>query len=160
MWNWLTGVLRGYMSILLRHRPITNVMWKLKVMCVTYGAFRWVGLRGHCCHMSPLPVFAESWSEWSDWSECDASGVQVRARQCILLFPVGSQCSGNTTESRPCGFDSNYIPGTGREACQCGPNHFHHLERKWVFGGSFICPWRSCLRKQSWFSQPLRFQGN
>lgn len=115
---------------------------------------------GHCCHTSPLPVFAESWSEWSDWSECDASGVQVRARQCVLLFPVGSQCSGNTTESRPCGFDSNYIPGTGREACQCGPNHFHHLERKWVLGGSFICPWRYCLVKQRWFSPPLWFQGN
>ncbi|XP_012577197.1 PREDICTED: semaphorin-5A [Condylura cristata] len=52
----------------------------------------------------------ESWSEWSDWSECDPSGVQVRARQCVLLFPAGGQCSGNTTESRPCVFDSNFIP--------------------------------------------------
>ena len=43
------------------------------------------------------------------------AGVQVRVRQCILLFPVGSQCSGNTTESRPCIFDSNFIPGKGAE---------------------------------------------
>lgn len=64
----------------------------------------------------PLFVTAESWSEWSDWSECDASGVQVRTRQCILLFPVGSQCSGNATESRPCVFDSNFIPGKCRDA--------------------------------------------
>ncbi|KAB0390414.1 hypothetical protein E2I00_007891, partial [Balaenoptera physalus] len=59
------------------------------------------------CNTQPCP---ESWSEWSDWSECDVSGVQVRIRQCILLFPVGSQCSGNTTESRPCVFDSNFLP--------------------------------------------------
>uniref|UniRef100_A0A8C0R5Y1 Semaphorin-2A n=1 Tax=Canis lupus dingo TaxID=286419 RepID=A0A8C0R5Y1_CANLU len=67
------------------------------------------------CNTDPCP---ESWSEWSDWSECAVSGVQVRARQCILLFPVGSQCSGNTTESRPCVFDSNFVPGKGREPYQ------------------------------------------
>ncbi|XP_060256258.1 semaphorin-5A isoform X2 [Ovis aries] len=59
------------------------------------------------CNTQPCP---ESWSEWSEWSECDVAGVQVRVRQCVLLFPVGSQCSGNTTESRPCVFDSNFIP--------------------------------------------------
>ena len=32
-------------------------------------------------------------------------------RVVILLFPVGSQCTGNTTESRACAFDSNFIPG-------------------------------------------------
>lgn len=57
-----------------------------------------------------LPI-ADSWSEWSEWSECDSSGMQLRVRQCILLFPVGSQCTGNTTESRACAFDSNFIPG-------------------------------------------------
>lgn len=57
-----------------------------------------------------LPV-ADSWSEWSEWSDCDSSGFQFRARQCIILFPVGSQCTGNTTESRACALDSNFIPG-------------------------------------------------
>ena len=58
----------------------------------------------------PLPV-ADSWSEWSEWSDCDSSGFQFRVRQCIILFPVGSQCTGNTTESRACALDSNFIPG-------------------------------------------------
>ncbi|XP_030825622.1 semaphorin-5A [Camarhynchus parvulus] len=59
------------------------------------------------CNTQPCP---DSWSEWSEWSDCDSSGFQSRARQCILVFPVGSQCTGNTTESRACGVDSNFIP--------------------------------------------------
>lgn len=82
-------------------------------------ASRLIDLSWYWSRISPLLLAAESWSEWSDWSECDASGVQVRARQCILLFPVGGQCSGNTTESRPCVFDSNFIPGEGRDVSQC-----------------------------------------
>lgn len=74
-------------------------------MSVTCSVSRWTFL----VILPHLP--AESWSEWSDWTVCDPSGVQIRARQCILLFPVGSQCSGNATESRPCVFDSNFIPG-------------------------------------------------
>lgn len=62
------------------------------------------------CMCVPLPV-ADSWSEWSEWSDCDSSGAQFRVRQCIILFPVGSQCTGNTTESRACALDSNFIPG-------------------------------------------------
>ncbi|EHH26394.1 Semaphorin-F [Macaca mulatta] len=82
------------------------------------------------CNTQPCP---ESWSEWSDWSECEASGVQVRARQCILLFPVGSQCSGNTTESRPCVFDSNFIPevsvarSSSVEEKRCGEFNMFHM---------------------------------
>ncbi|XP_019306345.2 semaphorin-5A isoform X1 [Panthera pardus] len=82
------------------------------------------------CNTQPCP---ESWSEWSDWSECDVSGVQIRARQCILLFPVGSQCSGNTTESRPCVFDSNFIPevsvarSSSVEEKRCGEFNMFHM---------------------------------
>uniref|UniRef100_A0A2K6A0K6 Semaphorin-5A n=1 Tax=Mandrillus leucophaeus TaxID=9568 RepID=A0A2K6A0K6_MANLE len=82
------------------------------------------------CNTQPCP---ESWSEWSDWSECEASGVQVRARQCILLFPVGSQCSGNTTESRPCVFGSNFIPevsvarSSSVEEKRCGEFNMFHM---------------------------------
>ncbi|XP_042853608.1 semaphorin-5A isoform X2 [Panthera tigris] len=82
------------------------------------------------CNILPCP---ESWSEWSDWSECDVSGVQIRARQCILLFPVGSQCSGNTTESRPCEFDSNFIPevsvarSSSVEEKRCGEFNMFHM---------------------------------
>uniref|UniRef100_A0ABI7Z346 Semaphorin 5A n=1 Tax=Felis catus TaxID=9685 RepID=A0ABI7Z346_FELCA len=82
------------------------------------------------CNILPCP---ESWSEWSDWSECDVSGVQIRARQCILLFPVGSQCSGNTTESRPCVFDSNFIPevsvarSSSVEEKRCGEFNMFHM---------------------------------
>ncbi|KAB0369651.1 hypothetical protein FD755_018644 [Muntiacus reevesi] len=74
-----------------------------------------------------------SWSEWSDWSECDVAGVQVRVRQCVLLFPVGSQCSGNTTESRPCVFDSNFIPevsvarSSSIEEKRCGEFNLFHM---------------------------------
>ncbi|KAG8133123.1 hypothetical protein E2320_010944, partial [Naja naja] len=60
------------------------------------------------CNTEQCP---DSWSDWSGWSGCDASGVQVRTRQCNVLFPVGQQCSGNTTESQPCDSDSNFIPG-------------------------------------------------
>ncbi|KQL60792.1 semaphorin-5A [Amazona aestiva] len=56
-----------------------------------------------------------SWSEWSEWSDCDSSGFQFRVRQCIILFPVGSQCTGNTTESRACALDSNFIPAFDKE---------------------------------------------
>lgn len=109
-----TGPVRWYNYILLMHRTIKNMLWNPEI---TYVTCQWVQddwaywpFRPN----SPLLISAESWSEWSDWSECEASGVQVRARQCILLFPVGSQCSGNTTESRPCVFDSNFIPGKSR----------------------------------------------
>ncbi|KAF4024515.1 hypothetical protein G4228_016444 [Cervus hanglu yarkandensis] len=82
------------------------------------------------CNILPCP---ESWSEWSDWSECDVAGVQVRVRQCVLLFPVGSQCSGNTTESRPCVFDSNFIPevsvarSSSIEEKRCGEFSLLHM---------------------------------
>ncbi|XP_019517940.1 PREDICTED: semaphorin-5A [Hipposideros armiger] len=82
------------------------------------------------CNTQPCP---ESWSEWSDWSQCDVTGAQVRARQCILLFPVGSQCSGNTTESRPCSFDSNFIPevsvarSSSVEEKRCGEFNMFHM---------------------------------
>ncbi|XP_008056885.1 semaphorin-5A [Carlito syrichta] len=82
------------------------------------------------CNTQPCP---ESWSEWSDWSECEASGVQIRTRQCILLFPVGSQCSGNTTESRSCVFDSNFIPevsvarSSSVEEKRCGEFNMFHM---------------------------------
>uniref|UniRef100_A0AC11CD68 Semaphorin 5A n=1 Tax=Ovis aries TaxID=9940 RepID=A0AC11CD68_SHEEP len=82
------------------------------------------------CNILPCP---ESWSEWSEWSECDVAGVQVRVRQCVLLFPVGSQCSGNTTESRPCVFDSNFIPevsvarSSSIEEKRCGEFNLFHM---------------------------------
>ncbi|XP_048669940.1 semaphorin-5A isoform X1 [Marmota marmota marmota] len=82
------------------------------------------------CNTQPCP---ESWSEWSDWSMCDASGIQIRARQCILLFPVGVQCSGNTTETRPCVFDSNFIPevsvarSSSVEEKRCGEFNMFHM---------------------------------
>ncbi|XP_045141226.1 semaphorin-5A [Echinops telfairi] len=60
------------------------------------------------CSTQPCP---ESWSTWSAWSMCDASGIQVRSRQCVLVFPTGSSCSGNSSESRPCFSDSNLLPG-------------------------------------------------
>ncbi|KAI4891889.1 hypothetical protein NFI96_001941 [Prochilodus magdalenae] len=59
------------------------------------------------CNTQPCP---ESWSDWSEWSHCDSSGVQVRLRHCDVLFPTGNQCAGNTSESRACLTDSNYIP--------------------------------------------------
>lgn len=82
------------------------------------------------CNTQTCP---ENWSEWSEWSVCDASGTQVRTRQCILLFPVGSQCSGNTTESRPCVFDSNFIPevsvarSSSVEEKRCGEFNMFHM---------------------------------
>ena len=84
-------------------------------MSVSCQASRLVDFNGLIAAPPSPRAPAESWSEWSDWSECDVAGVQVRVRQCVLLFPVGSQCSGNTTESRPCIFDSNFIPGEGAE---------------------------------------------
>lgn len=68
-------------------------------------------LLDHSVCVCPSVPVADSWSEWSEWSDCDASGLQTRARQCILLFPVGTQCTGNTSESRACAADSNFIPG-------------------------------------------------
>uniref|UniRef100_A0A8C5KGN7 Semaphorin-2A n=1 Tax=Jaculus jaculus TaxID=51337 RepID=A0A8C5KGN7_JACJA len=82
------------------------------------------------CNTQSCP---ESWSEWSDWSACDASGVQTRVRQCTLPFPVGSQCSGNTTESQPCVFDSNFIPevsvarSSSVEEKRCGEFNVFHM---------------------------------
>ncbi|MEE6465587.1 hypothetical protein FKM82_006602, partial [Ascaphus truei] len=59
------------------------------------------------CNTQSCP---ESWSNWSDWSQCDSSGAQFRLRQCNILFPVGNQCSGNSTETRNCISESNFIP--------------------------------------------------
>ena len=56
-------------------------------------------------------VLTESWSSWSEWSQCDSLGSQMRVRHCDVLFPTGNQCSGNSTDNRPCPPDSNFIPG-------------------------------------------------
>lgn len=109
---------------------------------------------------SPLLVSVESWSEWSNWSMCGASGIQVRARQCILLFPVGSQCSGNTTESRPCVFDSNFIPGKGGDVYQCEQSHSNIQRGNDPLGQSFICSLRLSLLNWKWFCLLFWFQGN
>ncbi|KAI6075530.1 Semaphorin-5A isoform X1 [Aix galericulata] len=82
------------------------------------------------CNTQQCP---DSWSEWSEWSECDSSGVQLRVRQCIILFPVGSQCTGNTTESRACTVDSNFIPeisvarSSSIEEKRCGEFNMFHM---------------------------------
>lgn len=82
------------------------------------------------CNTQQCP---DSWSEWSEWSECDSSGVQLRVRQCIILFPVGSQCTGNTTESRACTSDSNFIPeisvarSSSIEEKRCGEFNMFHM---------------------------------
>ncbi|KAJ7397259.1 semaphorin-5A [Pitangus sulphuratus] len=82
------------------------------------------------CNTQPCP---DSWSEWSKWSDCDSSGFQTRTRQCIILFPVGSQCTGNTTESRTCASDSNFIPeisvarSSSIEEKRCGEFNMFHM---------------------------------
>ncbi|XP_072431618.1 semaphorin-5A isoform X1 [Chiloscyllium punctatum] len=59
------------------------------------------------CNTQACP---DNWSEWSMWSECEVSGSQHRTRHCKILFPVGYQCSENSSESRTCVFDNNFIP--------------------------------------------------
>ncbi|KAF7240465.1 Semaphorin-5A [Varanus komodoensis] len=82
------------------------------------------------CNTQPCP---ESWSDWSEWSGCDASGVQIRTRQCDVLFPVGQQCSGNASESRPCFSDSNFIPdvtvarSSSVKEKRCGEFNLFHM---------------------------------
>lgn len=67
----------------------------------------------------PFPTL-ESWSDWSEWTRCDALGAQSRVRHCDVLFPTGNQCSGNSSETRPCPPDSNFIPG-GSACCYDWP---------------------------------------
>ncbi|KAJ8413448.1 hypothetical protein AAFF_G00094440 [Aldrovandia affinis] len=81
------------------------------------------------CNTQPCP---ESWSPWSDWSQCDPSGVQTRVRHCDVLFPTGSQCSGNSSETKACTPDSNFIPETSiarssREERRCGDFNLFHM---------------------------------
>ncbi|XP_077165762.1 semaphorin-5A isoform X3 [Paroedura picta] len=81
------------------------------------------------CNTQQCP---DSWSHWTEWSSCDPFGAQFRARQCDVLFPVGHQCSGNTTESRPCVSDSNSIPDiTDRTSSikekRCGEFNMFHM---------------------------------
>uniref|UniRef100_A0A3B4CZ96 Sema domain-containing protein n=1 Tax=Pygocentrus nattereri TaxID=42514 RepID=A0A3B4CZ96_PYGNA len=81
------------------------------------------------CNTQPCP---ESWSDWSEWSHCDSSGVQVRLRHCDVLFPTGNQCAGNSSESRACLIESNYIPEisvahSSHEDRQCGDFNVFHM---------------------------------
>ncbi|KAG9347916.1 hypothetical protein JZ751_003933 [Albula glossodonta] len=81
------------------------------------------------CNITPCP---ESWSPWSDWSQCDSSGAQMRVRHCDVLFPTGNQCSGNSTETKVCAPDSNFIPETSiarssREERRCGDFNLFHM---------------------------------
>ncbi|KAI1889054.1 hypothetical protein AGOR_G00175110 [Albula goreensis] len=81
------------------------------------------------CNTQPCP---ESWSPWSDWSQCDSSGAQMRVRHCDVLFPTGNQCSGNSTETKVCAPDSNFIPETSiarssREERRCGDFNLFHM---------------------------------
>ncbi|XP_077165765.1 semaphorin-5A isoform X6 [Paroedura picta] len=96
-----------------------------------YGGLPCVGpsLEYQECNILPCP---DSWSHWTEWSSCDPFGAQFRARQCDVLFPVGHQCSGNTTESRPCVSDSNSIPDiTDRTSSikekRCGEFNMFHM---------------------------------
>ncbi|XP_064202566.1 semaphorin-5A-like isoform X1 [Anguilla rostrata] len=82
------------------------------------------------CNTQPCP---ESWSPWSRWSQCEPTGVQVRVRHCNILFPTGSQCTGNSTETRACTYDSNLIPESiaqsslEKRRCEADFNWFHML---------------------------------
>ncbi|XP_075396933.1 semaphorin-5A [Tenrec ecaudatus] len=83
------------------------------------------------CSTQPCP---ESWSTWSPWSMCDASGTQIRSRQCVLLFPIGSSCSGNSSESRPCASDANLLPevsvarsSSAEERRRCAEFNLFHM---------------------------------
>ncbi|XP_053103440.1 semaphorin-5A isoform X1 [Hemicordylus capensis] len=82
------------------------------------------------CNTQQCP---DSWSDWSQWSGCDSSGVQFRTRQCNVLFPVGHQCSGNTTETQPCAPDSNFIPditvarSSSIKEKRCGEFNMFHM---------------------------------
>uniref|UniRef100_A0A3B1J2C4 Sema domain-containing protein n=1 Tax=Astyanax mexicanus TaxID=7994 RepID=A0A3B1J2C4_ASTMX len=81
------------------------------------------------CNTQPCP---ESWSDWSEWSHCDSAGVQVRLRHCDVLFPTGNQCAGNSSESRACLSDSNYIPEisvahSSHEDRHCGDFNVFHM---------------------------------
>ncbi|XP_066532605.1 semaphorin-5A [Hoplias malabaricus] len=81
------------------------------------------------CNTQPCP---ESWSEWSEWSHCDSSGVQSRLRHCEVVFPMGNQCTGNSSETRACLTESNYIPEisvahSSHEDRHCGDFNVFHM---------------------------------
>ncbi|CAL8292861.1 unnamed protein product [Lota lota] len=81
------------------------------------------------CNTQPCP---ESWSSWSDWSQCEGAGSQMRVRHCDVLFPTGNQCSGNSTETRPCPPDSNFISEvsiarSSQEEIYCGDFNLFHM---------------------------------
>uniref|UniRef100_A0AAR2L3Q0 Sema domain-containing protein n=1 Tax=Pygocentrus nattereri TaxID=42514 RepID=A0AAR2L3Q0_PYGNA len=90
------------------------------------------------CNTQPCP---ESWSDWSEWSHCDSSGVQVRLRHCDVLFPTGNQCAGNSSESRACLIESNYIPGT-----------HSHTQNVFLDNVTILhtCLWWSCGGPDNW----------
>ena len=57
------------------------------------------------------------WSEWDPWSSCSATcdgGTQHRVRHCNDPAPQngGSDCVGESSESRPCG--ESECPGRSR----------------------------------------------
>ncbi|KAL2085237.1 hypothetical protein ACEWY4_018557 [Coilia grayii] len=81
------------------------------------------------CNTQQCP---ESWSDWSEWSRCDALGAQSRMRHCDVLFPTGNQCSGNSSETRPCPPDSNFIPEisiarSSQDDRRCGDFNVFHM---------------------------------
>uniref|UniRef100_A0A8C4X5W9 Sema domain-containing protein n=1 Tax=Erpetoichthys calabaricus TaxID=27687 RepID=A0A8C4X5W9_ERPCA len=81
------------------------------------------------CNTQPCP---ESWSDWSEWSDCDSSGVQFRTRHCDILFPTGNQCSGNSTETKTCISESNFIPEisiarSSMDNRRCGEFNMFHM---------------------------------
>uniref|UniRef100_A0AAY4ADZ6 Sema domain-containing protein n=1 Tax=Denticeps clupeoides TaxID=299321 RepID=A0AAY4ADZ6_9TELE len=81
------------------------------------------------CNTQPCP---ESWSDWSEWSPCDSSGFQTRVRHCDVLFPMGNQCSGNSSEMRSCLPDSNFIPEipiarSSHDDRRCGDFNVFHM---------------------------------
>uniref|UniRef100_A0A4W3KBN0 Semaphorin-2A n=1 Tax=Callorhinchus milii TaxID=7868 RepID=A0A4W3KBN0_CALMI len=95
--------------------------------CPAYGGDICLGLHTEeaLCNTQACP---DSWSEWSEWSACEDSGSQHRTRHCNILFPVGNQCSENSSESQPCDYDSNLIPGEhGYCLCLCFFNMFHMI---------------------------------
>ncbi|KAJ3611224.1 hypothetical protein NHX12_021240, partial [Muraenolepis orangiensis] len=77
-------------------------------------------------------ICLESWSSWSDWTRCNGAASHMRARHCDVLFPTGNQCSGNSTETRPCPPDSNFISEvsiarSSQEEIYCGDFNVFHM---------------------------------
>ncbi|XP_069129224.1 properdin-like [Argopecten irradians] len=77
----------------------------------------------HCTYGTICPIDGQ-WGKWTEWSLCSVTcecGEKLRSRVCDNPYPEhgGMNCTGNNTDTTPCGIDMLCPGSCGKDRLMC-----------------------------------------